>query len=393
MARLVAALLIGAGGSIAAACRKPAPQAPPPPEVAVLQVTPRTIGEVFEFVGNVEASKSVEVRSQVGGVILARPFREGQAVGAGQVLYRIDPTAYDADWRAAQARQVEAEARQANMEQNLARMSALLRDNAISKQEYDNAVAQAKQAQAGVEAARGVLDRAKKSLNDATVRAELSGRVGRALLEVGARVRGPEDVLTSIDVLDPIYVTFRPSGQQLLSWRRDPRAAKLIQPGSALKVQVILPDGQPAPTLGTIGFVDPVLDPATGTQAFRAQLANPQRLLLPGQFVRIRLLGLTRDSAIVVPQRAVLQAMGRQTVYLVAAGDTVQPREVAASSWTGDQWLIDRGLAAGDRVIVDGVQKVFPGMKVRPVAADTSAKPGQGAAAGGAARPGGTAKP
>jgi membrane fusion protein (multidrug efflux system) len=365
------------------ACRKAAPPAPPPPEVAVLQVAPRSIEQVFEFSGNVEARKSVEVRAQVGGVIVARPFTEGQAVREGQVLYRIDPTAYDADWRAARARLAEAEAHQANTEQNLARMSALLRDNAISRQDYDNAVAQAKQAQAGVEAAHGVVDRAKKNLDDTAVRAELSGRVGRALLEVGARVRGPEDVLTSIDVLDPIYVTFRPSGQQLASWRRDPKVAKLILPGGALKVQVILPDGQPAPTLGKLGFVDPVLDPATGTQAFRAELANPHHLLLPGQFARVRLLGITRDSAIVVPQRAVLQAMGRQTVYLVAAGDTVRPREVVASSWTGDQWLIDSGLAPGDRVVVDGLQKVFPGMKVRTVAADTSAKP----------RPGGAPKP
>ena len=245
-------------GLIALGCSKGPPQGPPPPpEVAILQVLPRRIDEVFEFVGNVEASKSVDVRPQVGGVIVARPFTEGQAVSAGQVLYRIDPTAYDADWRAAQARLVEAEARQANMEQNLARMSALLRDNAISKQDYDNAVAQAKQAQAGVEAARGVVDRAKKNLNDTAVHAELSGRVGRALLEVGTRVRGPEDVLTTIDVLDPIYVTFRPSGQQLLAWRRVPRTSKLIQPGGGLKVQVALPDRSTAPTRGRIAFVDP----------------------------------------------------------------------------------------------------------------------------------------
>ena len=385
MIRIAAATLVCWGGGFATACKKPAPQAPPPPEVAVLQIVPRTIGEVFEFVGNVEASRSVEVRSQVGGVIMARPFAEGQAVSAGQVLYRIDPTAYDADWRAAQARLVEAEARQANMEQNLARMSALLRDNAISKQEYDNAVAQAKQAQAGVEAARGVLDRARKSLNDATVRAELSGRVGRALLELGARVRGPEDVLTTIDVLDPIYVTFRPSGQQLSAWRRDPRTAKLIQPGGGLKVQAVLPDGSTAPAQGRIAFVDPVLDPATGTQQFRAELANPARLLLPGQFVRVRLLGLTRDSALVVPQRAVLQQMGRQSVFVVTAGDTVRVQDVTATSWIGTDWVIERGLHPGDRVVVDGVQKVRPGSKVRVVPlADSS---GAAAAPAGGPRP------
>jgi membrane fusion protein (multidrug efflux system) len=135
--------------------------------------------------------------------------------------------------------------------------------------------------------------------------------------------------------------------------------------------------------VGRIGFVDPVLDPATGTQAFRVEFPNPQRWLLPGQFVRVRLLGLTRDSAIVIPQRAVLQAMGRQTVYVIAAGDTVRPRDVVASAWTGDQWMIERGLTPGDRVVVDGVQKVFPGMKVLPV----PARDGTAASSSGAGRP------
>ena len=351
----------------ALACSKPAPQAPPPAEVAVLQIVPRRIEQVFEFVGNVEAFKNVEVRAQVGGVIVARPFAEGQAVRAGQVLYRIDPTAYDADWRAAKARLAEAEAHLANTKLTQARMTALLRDNAISKQEYDNAMAQAQQAEASVDAARGVLDRAKKNLDDTSVRAELNGRVGRAMLEVGARVRGSEDVLTTIDVLDPIYVTFRPSGQQLLAWRRDPKTAALIQPGGGLKVQVVLPDGSTAPIFGRIGFVDPVLDPATGTQQFRAEFSNPQRLLLPGQFVRVRLLGLTRDNAIVVPQRAVLQQLGRQSVFVVGEGDTVRVHDVTATAWIGPEWVIEQGLSAGDRVIVDGVQKVAPGMKVKPV--------------------------
>ena len=364
-------------------CKSAPPQgAPPPPEVAVVQVMPRQVDQVFEFSGTVEARRSVDVRAQVSGVIVARPFSEGQAVRPGMLLYRIDPTTYDADWRAARARLAEAEARRANAEASLSRMTALLRDNAISKQEYDNAVAQAKQAEAAVDETRGMVDRAKKNLDDTSVRAELAGRVGRALLEVGARVRGPEDILTSIDVLDPIYVSFRPSGQQLLSWRRDPKSSRLIQPGGALRVEAILPDGSKAPMVGRIGFVDPVLDPATGTQQFRAEFPNTQRLLLPGQFVRVRLLGMTRDSAIVIPQRAVLQAMGRQTVYVVAPGDTVRPREVVASAWTGDQWVIDQGLAPGDRVVVDGVQKVFPGMKVRPVPArDTTAAAGPQAAA------------
>jgi membrane fusion protein (multidrug efflux system) len=357
---------------------KEAPQfTPPPPEVEFITVMPRRVDQIFEFSGEVEASKRVQVRSQVGGVIVERPFREGQAVRAGQVLYRIDPTNYDADWRAAQGRLTEAEARKANAAARLQRFTALLRDNAISKQDYDNAVAEARQADAAVDAAKGSFDRAQKALNDAAVRAEISGRVGEALLELGARVRGPEDVLTTIDVLDPVYVAFRPSSQQLLAWRRDPEANRMIQAGSPLRIQAILPDGKPAPAEGRLGFVDPVLDPATGTQQLRATFPNPDRIMLPGQFVRVRLLGIARDNAILVPQRAVSQAMGRQSVFVIGAGDTVKVRDVTATGWQGNEWLIEQGLAAGDRVVIEGVQKIFPGVVVRAVPARDSAATGQ----------------
>ncbi|HEU5217385.1 MAG TPA: efflux RND transporter periplasmic adaptor subunit [Gemmatimonadales bacterium] len=357
-----------------AGCSKPAPFAPPPTEVAVLTVVSRRLEQVFEFSGAVEARRSVQVRAQVGGVIVARPFAEGQAVAAGAVLYRIDPTAYEAEWRAAKARLSEAEARSTNAQQTLARYTSLLKDNAVSRQDYDNAASQAQQALSSVDEARGVADRARKNLDDTVVKAELSGRVGQALLEVGARVRGTDDVLTTIDVIDPVYVTFRPSAQQLLSWRRDLRTSKMLVPGGPIRMEAILPDGAPAPSTGRLDFIDPVVDPATGTQQLRAEFSNKDRLLVPGQFVRIRLLGLVRDSAVVVPQRAVMLQMGRQSVYVVVAGDTVRARDVVASTWTGDQWLIERGLTPGERVIVDGIQKVGPGAKVKPVpAADSSA--------------------
>jgi len=371
--------LITAAALFAAGCSKPAAVAPPPSEVAVIEIAPRRIEQIFEFSGNVEASRSVQVRAQVSGVITARPFHEGQAVKAGDVLYRIDQTAYEADWRAAKARLAEADARAANAQQTLTRFAALLKDNAISRQDYDNAESQAKQAQASVEEERGVVDRLKKNLDDTIVRAELSGRVGKALLELGARVRGSEDILTTIDVLDPIYVTFRPSAQQQLSWRRDPRTSRMLVPGGGLRLEAVLPDGAPAPTQGRLDFVDPVVDPATGTQQFRAEFPNRERLLVPGQFVRIRLLGLMRDSAILVPQRAMLLAMGRQAVYLVDRSDTVRVKDVVASTWTGNLVLIEQGLQPGDRVIVDGVQKVGPGVKVRAVAASDSSAGATGA--------------
>src|SRR5439155_21808345 len=226
-----------------------------------------------------------------------------------------------------------------------------------------------------------------KNLDDTAVRAELAGRVGRAMIERGQRVKGSDDVLTTIDVLDPIYVSFWPSAQQQLAWRRNPEGAKALAVGGSVKVQAVLPDGSTYAPLGRIGFIDPVVDQATGTQRYRAEFPNPDRLLLPGQFARVRLLGLRRENAILVPQRAVLLAMGRQSVYVVGVGDTVKVRDVSASSWTGGDWLIDQGLAAGDRVIVDGVQKIGPGLKVHPVPAADSTTAAAGGASAGAGKP------
>jgi membrane fusion protein (multidrug efflux system) len=344
--------------------------------VAVVQVTPRTVPQDFEFVGNIAASRSVEVRAQVSGVIVERPFTEGAAVHAGQLLYRIEPTTYDAAWRSAKARLAEAEARFANAERNAARLRPLLADNAVARQDVDNAESELQQARASVEDARAAVDQAKKNLDDTAVRAELSGRVGRARLELGARVRGTDDVLTTIDVLDPIYVTFEPSATQLLSWKRDPVAARLVTAGGPLRIRLTLPDGVELPRTGRLAFIDPVLNPETGTQQFRAEFSNADHLLVPGQFVRAHLVGLERKDALVIPQRAVLQQMGRQLVYVVEAGDTVRPHEVKATAWTGDQWLIESGLASGDRVVVDGLQKTGPGRVVRPVALGDSARGG-----------------
>jgi membrane fusion protein (multidrug efflux system) len=351
----------------------------PPTEVTVMQVTPRRVEQQLEFAGNVEASRRIQVRSAVGGIIMARLFQEGQAVHAGDVLYRVDPTAFDADFRAATARLSEAEARAQNADQHLARLTGLLKENAISRQDFDNATTEAKQAHAGVDEAKGVADRARKNLTDAQVRAEVSGRVGKAWLEVGARTRGTDDVLTTIDVLDPVYVSFRPSAQQLLDWRSNPATAKVLLPGGSLRVRALLPDGSLLPAAGKVGFVDPVVDPATGTQQFRADFPNANQALLPGQFVRVRLEGIAIEGALLVPQRAVLQQMGRQTVFVVGAGDTVQVRPVTATTWNGGEWLISQGLSAGDRVIVDGVQKVGPGSKVHPtLAMDSTATPAAG---------------
>jgi len=189
-------------------------------------------------------------------------------------------------------------------------------------------------------------------------------------LELGARVTGPSDLLTTVEQVDPIYVNFSPSDEDLLRLRRDIADGRLVMPPAphALAVQVTLADGSLFPATGELNFADLALQPATGTQQLRAQLRNPQHVLLPGQFVRVRLLGLKRPSAILVPQRAVQQGLNGAFVYVVGDSNKVVARNVVATSWDGGSWRIEQGLEAGDRVVVDGVQKVAPGQPARPVA-------------------------
>jgi len=359
-----AALLAAAG------CRKgqadPRFMGFPPPQVTVVTVRPTAVPESFEFPGQVTAYRRVEVRARVDGVILERPFTEGMIVHPGQLLYRLDSVRYEAAYRAALARLE-------NAKQTFERVEPLLAQHAVAQQDVDNARSQYTAAQAAVDAA-------KKDLDDTQVRAEIEGRVGRTNMEVGARVTGPADLLTTIDQLDPVYASFEPSSQQLLEWRENPRSRALIEPGSGLVVRVVLPDGSVLPRAGRLDFVAPALDPATGTEEFRATFANQDKLLMPGQFVTVRLVGFVRDSALAVPQRAVQTGLGRQYVFVVGQGDTVQTRDIQAGPWAGDLWIIDRGLVSGDRVVVDGIQKVAPGRPVRPTPlGDTTAAQAPGA--------------
>src|SRR5882724_5678238 len=241
-------------------CSKPTPPPPLPPEVAVLAVEPRTVEDQYEFVGEVQAFRRVQVRAQVSGVIVDRPFRDGAEVKANDVLYRIDPRTYEASLRGARARLAESEARLANTITTADRLRPLLKYDAVAKQDVDNAEAAVKQARALVDDAHASVDEAQKELDYTVVRAEISGRVGRALLDLGTRVTALSDVLTTIDQLAPVYVSFRPSAQQQLAWKRDPQTARALEPGGSVRVQAMLPDGTALPRTGRIGFVDPVVD-------------------------------------------------------------------------------------------------------------------------------------
>ncbi len=356
-----------------AACDKSnaAPPAPPPAEVGVYAVEPRTLPLKYEFVGEVQPVQRVEVRARIDGVIVARPFTEGSLVKAGQVLYRLERVRYDAAYRSAAARL-------ANAKRTVARLEPLLAQNAVAQQDVDDARTE-------MEAAEGAYDEARKDREDAVVRAEINGRVGRTQLEVGARVTGPSELLTTVERLDPLYVSFRPSSADQLRWRQNPRSRELIQPGSRLRIRVVMPDGTELERTGKLDYVSPSVDPATGTQEFRALFTNADRVLVPGQFVRVRLDGFEQDSALAVPRRAVQQSLDRQFLLVVGKGDTVTARDIDTGTWSGDWWIVERGVRAGERVVVEGVQKAQPGQRVRPVALADSAvteKAGADSAAG-----------
>lgn len=345
----------------------------PPPNVTVVTTEPTDIPAGIELVGQAAASKYIEVRSQLNGIIIERPYREGSDVAAGALLFRLDPTTYEATYRSAKAAAENAQARLDNAQRTLRRLTPLLAEGAVSQKDVDDATTELQQAQASYAQAQADADRAEKDYNDTWIRAEIPGRAGRANLPLGARVTGPGDVLTDLQQIDPIYVYFSPSDLEILHFRRERDEGKLAFDPRNVAVQVQLSDGTVLPSKGVLNFADLSLDTRTGTQQYRAEFRNAQRTLLPGQFVRVTLLGVTRKGALLVPQRAVLQGLGGAFVYVVTEGDTARARTVVASSWEGDGWVIDSGLVAGERVVVDGTQRVVAGQPVRIVSSADSA--------------------
>jgi membrane fusion protein (multidrug efflux system) len=318
----------------------------------------------------------VEVRSQVTGVIVARPYTEGSDVEPGALLFKLDPTLYKAAYDNTRGVLRNAQARLANAELTVARLRPLAAERAVAQQDVDNAESAVQQARADVESAQGAVDQAKKNLDDTDVRAQVGGRVGIAQMVLGTRVVGGTDVLTTIDRVDPIYVRFNASDQDILAWRHEIAAKRVVVPDGRLRVRAVLADSTVVPGIGELTFADVALQPQTGTEVLRATFANAQRILLPGQFVRVELIDLKRTGEFLVPQRAVQQGIAGSYVYTLTDSDRVTSRAVSGSTWEGSQWVIETGLRSGDRVIVDGVQKVGPGDHVRPVpyraATDTS---------------------
>lgn len=320
---------------------------------------------VFEVPGELEAYRIVEVRSQVTGILTERLFTEGTDVVKGQELFRIDDGRYGDTLRSAEAQVAQTHARVAQATRNLERLKPLLAERAVSQKDVDDATTELQAAEADLKAATATADRARRDYDDTKIRAGINGRAGRGEIPVGGRVTGPADLLTTIQRIDPIYATFSVSDQQRLAWRKDVSEKRVTSAGGSFEVELVLGDGSVYPHRGKLDFADVRFSSTTGTMTVRAELPNPQLTLLPGQFVRVRLLGGERLGALLLPQRAVQEGIGGRFVYVVGDGETAVARNVVVGAWQGDEWLVEQGLKPGERVIVDGVQQVRPGQPVK----------------------------
>ncbi len=361
----VAALsLLGAG------CKENAGSAPAPqaPKVEVMTVSTQTVPDEPEFIGQAEASRPVEIRPQVTGLIKAVLYQEGRDVKKGDRLYQIDPVPFQAAVASAKARIAQAEAKVVQARQDLARVKPLLAEQAVSQKDVDDAVAEELSAKAAVQGAKADLIKAQFDLDNTLLTAPIDGLIERSRYYEGRLVSAQTDLLTVIHRVDPMYVVVSIPETFLLKRRRDVEEKKITHPGVyQLRGELVLLDGSTYPHEGMLDLMEPGLRTETGARVVRMTVQNPSRALLPGQFVKVKFKGDAKPNVVLVPQRAVLQGPQGPFVYVVGPEERVEIRGVQASAWQGDQWLIDSGLNAGERVVVNGLMKIGPGAPVKAV--------------------------
>jgi len=357
------------------------PEARPPAEVTVIKVTPRDTAVGFEYVGQTESSRQVEIVARVNGFLEKRVYQEGSLVRAGQVMFRQDPKPFQAALDSAKAALAQQDARLQVARSNLERVKPLAARNALSQKDLDNAIGQDQSAAAAVESAKADVDQAQLNLGYTTIFTPVTGLSSYARVNDGSYIQPSNSLLTYVQQVDPIYVNFSVSENDMLRVRNEERSGQLRMPKKdAYEVQIQLGDGSVYPQRGLITFADADFNQQTGTFLIRATVKNPDAALRPGQFVRVRVEGFVRPNAILVPQRAVLQGAQGQFVWIVDKDNKVEPRPVEVGSWQGDDWFITRGIAAGDVVVVDGVLRLGPGAPVKVVErsaeSEAGAKPG-----------------
>lgn len=365
---LLTAVLAGCNPQSAAQGGKPG-GAPPPAEVGVVTVTPQAVGLAAELPGRLEATRVAQVRARVAGILQKRLFREGSDVKAGQVLFQIDAAPYRATYESAQAVLARAKANLIQTTAQVDRFTPLLQANAISRQDYDNAVAAQKLAEADVQSGKAAVETARINLGYATVTAPISGRIGRALVTEGALVgQGEATQLALVQQIDPMYVNFTQSATDLLRLRKAIESGDFKRAGAdGASVRIALEDGSVYRLPGKLLFSDLSVDPTSGQIMLRAEIPNPQGLLLPGLYVRVRLEQARAEAGIVVPQQAVQRGSTGDSVMVVGADGKVTPRKVTIGRSVDGQWVVLDGLKAGEMVMADGFQKLRGDAPVKPV--------------------------
>jgi membrane fusion protein (multidrug efflux system) len=365
----VVSMLSACGEKPAGAAGPGAGGAPPPAEVGVVTVAPQAVGLSTELPGRLEASRVAQVRARVAGILLQRSFKEGSEVKAGQALFQIDPAPYQASAASARATLARAEANLTQAAAQAERFKPLLEANAISQQDFINAVAAQKTAEADVALAKATLQIAQINLGHAAVTSPIAGRVGRALVTEGALVgQGDATQLAVVQQINPIYVNFTQSTTELLRLRRAVESGEITRGGGAgAKIRVVLEDDSVYPLPGKLLFSDLTVDPSSGQVTLRGELPNPAGLLLPGMYVRVRLEQATVEAGMVVPQQAVTRGTSGDTVMVVGADGKTEKRSVTVGSSVEGSWVVLDGLKAGEQVMVDGFQKLRGNAPVKAV--------------------------
>lgn len=346
----------------------------PPSEVAVTTLQPKDLPVVYEYTGRIEGSREVEVHARVAGILLKRSYTEGEAVKAGQLLFTIDPAQYEAARARAQADVAATKARLVQSQRIVERLRPLADAKVVSQRDWEDTLAAEQVAKAELQANEARLKEANLNLSYTRVTAPMAGIAGRAEQAEGSLVSGPQVRLTKVTQADPAYVVFGISDDQRLKLQNQVGSGRLVLPSEdKFEVSLQLADGSTFATVGKMNFSDIHVDAETGTSQARAVVPNPKGALRPGQFVRVSLKGAQIKQALVVPQRAVLQGPQGKFVYVVNAQSQVEIRPVQAGDWREEGWVIDEGLKAGDRVVIDGVMKIGPGAPVKAV--DAAEKP------------------
>jgi membrane fusion protein, multidrug efflux system len=360
--------LIGIAAALLAACGGGAQQQMPPPDVNVAAVVRKSVTEWDEYSGHVEAIESAEIRPRVGGHLQAVHYTEGGMVEKGQLLFTIDSREYKAASDAAAADATRAEARAALAQQELKRAEELIGERAISQGELDQRRMEGQQAQADVLAARANFARAKLDLGFTYIRAPFAGRAGEALVKPGNLVAPNQTLLTTVVSVDPVYVTFTGDERAFLRYQEIVRAGNAESPRNGdTPVLVGLANEDGFPHQGKVDFVDNALNPATGTIRARAVVPNPDNRFTPGLFARVRLLGESQKDALLINEQAVLTDQDRRYVYVVGAKNSAERRDVKLGPPAEGLVVVESGLKAGDKVVINGMRKIFfPGQPMNP---------------------------